>query len=272
MRAAANQFVDIERGADGGTAVAAPRTLSGRSCEWHGRDWRRSTSPTSGCRSVRPEIPAALYAARVERLRERAETRGYDRLVVYADREHSANLAYLTGFDPRFEEAVLVLGPSGDPAILVGNECHGMAGAAPLPMRPVLFQDLSLPSQPRDRSRPLAEILGDEGIRAGSRVGVVGWKTYAGRAMIDAPAFLVDELRRITGPSGAVENADRPADRRRRRPAGDQRGRAARRLRVRRLPDLAGRAPAPVRPATGDDRARGRPPARLERHARSPAT
>jgi hypothetical protein len=82
-----------------------------------------------------------------------------------------------------------------------------MAAAAPLPMRPVLFQDLSLPSQPRDRSRPLADILGDEGIRAGSRVAVVGWKTYAEPTMIDAPAFLVDELRRITGPGGAVENA-----------------------------------------------------------------
>jgi hypothetical protein len=163
--------------------------------------------PDFGMPTVRPEIPAPLHAERVERLRERAEARGYDRLVVYADREHSASLAYLTGFDPRFEEAVLVLGPSGDPAILAGNECIGMAAAAPLPMRPVLFQDLSLPSQPRDRSRPLAAILGDEGIRAGSRVGVVGWKTYARRTMIDAPAFLVDELRRITGPGGAVENA-----------------------------------------------------------------
>ena len=44
-------------------------------------------------------------------------------------------------------------------------------------MRRILHQDLSLPSQPRDRSRPLAEILADEGIRAGARVGVVGWKT-----------------------------------------------------------------------------------------------
>ena len=52
----------------------------------------------------------------------------------------------------------------GEPAILVGNECFGMAGAAPLPMRRHLFQDLSLPSQPRDRSRPLAEILADEGV------------------------------------------------------------------------------------------------------------
>jgi hypothetical protein len=163
--------------------------------------------PDFGMPDVRPEIPASLYAARIERLRARAEAAGCDRLVVYADREHSASLAYLTGFDPRFEEAILVLGPSGEPAILVGNECRGMAAAAPLPMRPVLFQDLSLPSQPRDRSRPLADLLGDEGVRPGSRVGVIGWKTYASRAAIDAPAFLVDELRRIAGSGGAVENA-----------------------------------------------------------------
>ena len=118
-----------------------------------------------------PELPAALYADRLARLRERADAAGFQRLVVYADREHSANLAYLTGFDPRFEEAVLIVGPDGDPAILVGNECWGMAGAAPLPMRRQRFQDLSLPGQPRDRSAPLADILADGGIGPGSRVG-----------------------------------------------------------------------------------------------------
>jgi hypothetical protein len=163
--------------------------------------------PDFGLPEVRPEIPARLYEARLARLRERAVTRGYDRLVVYADREHSANLAYLSGFDPRFEEAVLIIGVEDQPAILVGNECFGLAGAAPLAMRRHLFQDLSLPSQPRDRSRPLAEILGDEGIGSGSRVGVVGWKTYAEPGMSDAPAYLVDELRRLAGPGGAVENA-----------------------------------------------------------------
>jgi len=163
--------------------------------------------PDFGADEERPEIPASLYAARVARLRARAAERGYDRIVVYADREHSANLAFLTGFDPRFEEAVLVLGPAGDPAILVGNECHGLAGAAPLPMRRALFQDLSLPSQPRDRSRSLAEILGDEGIRPGTRVGVIGWKMYAHPEMSDAPAYLVDELRRLAGATGSVENA-----------------------------------------------------------------
>jgi Xaa-Pro aminopeptidase len=163
--------------------------------------------PDFGPPGPAPEIPPGLYAERVERLRARARERGYHRLVVYADREHSANLAFLTGFDPRFEEALLVLGPEGEPAILVGNECWGTAGAAPLPMRRHLFQDLSLPNQPRDRSRRLDEILGDEGIGTGSRVGIIGWKTYAGPTASDAPSYLVDELRRLTGSSGAVENA-----------------------------------------------------------------
>ncbi|MDP9482072.1 MAG: hypothetical protein M3P84_02490 [Chloroflexota bacterium] len=162
--------------------------------------------PDFGMPEAMPVIPPTAYQVRLDALRERADER-YDRLVVYADREHSANLAFLTGFDPRFEEAVLVVGPTGQPAILVGNECFGMVGAAPLPMRRHLFQDLSLPSQPRDRSRPLGEILAGEGIRSGSRVGVVGWKTYDSRATIEAPAFIVDELRHLVGRGGTVENA-----------------------------------------------------------------
>jgi hypothetical protein len=164
--------------------------------------------PAFGVSELAPEIPAATYAARLEALRERAERAGYDRLIVYADREHSAHLSFLSGFDPRFEEAILIVGPAGEPVILLGNECYNMAGAAPLAMRRVRFQDMSLPSQPRDRSQPLATILADQGIGAGSRVGVLGWKPYADRRRIDIPAFIVDELRGLAGATGVVENAN----------------------------------------------------------------
>jgi Creatinase/Prolidase N-terminal domain len=163
--------------------------------------------PEFGMPASEPLLPPGLYAERLERLRARMDERGYDHLVVWADREHSANLAYLTGFDPRFEEAVLVIGPPEQPAILVGNECYAMAEAAPLPMRVVRFQDLSLPSQPRGDSRSLTEILHGEGIGSSSSVGIVGWKTFARRESIEAPAFLVDELREATGGAGVVENA-----------------------------------------------------------------
>ena len=168
--------------------------------------------PEFGVPDERPEVPAATYAARLERLRERAAARGYSQLVVYADREHSANLAWLSGFDPRFEEAIAVVGLEGGaatatPTILVGNECWGIAGAAPLPLHRVLHQDLSLPSQPRHRSRPLREELGHAGIRRGSRVGVIGWKSYGDPSRLDVPSYLADELRGLAGARGSVENA-----------------------------------------------------------------
>ncbi|HET8777216.1 MAG TPA: aminopeptidase P family N-terminal domain-containing protein [Candidatus Limnocylindria bacterium] len=163
--------------------------------------------PDFGMPAVMPEIPPARYAERLARLRERADAAGHDAVVVWADREHSANLSYLTGFDPRFEEAILVVAADDPPALLVGNECYAMAGTAPLPMQRHLHQELSLPSQPRDRSRPLLAVLGDAGIGPGSRVGVVGWKTYGADWRSDAPAYLVDALRELVGPSGAVVNA-----------------------------------------------------------------
>jgi Creatinase/Prolidase N-terminal domain len=164
--------------------------------------------PDFGMPETMPEIPSEIYVDRLARLRERGLERGYDQLIVYADREHSANLSYLTGFDPRFEEAILIVGPADDPAILVGNECYGMAGAAPLTMRRHLFQDLSLPGQPRHRSQPLPEMLADEGVHRGSHIGMIGWKSYSDRELMEVPAFLVDVVRRLTGPTGTVENAN----------------------------------------------------------------
>ena len=165
------------------------------------------TLPDFGMPDAMPQIPPPLYEERLARLREGMEVAGYDRVMVYADREHSANLAYLSGFDPRFEEAILVIGPDGEPAILVGNECFGLAAAAPLGMRRHLLQDLSLPGQPRDRSAPLSVILAAEGVERGRRVGVIGWKTYGNADRMDAPAYLVDTLRVLVGATGTVENA-----------------------------------------------------------------
>ncbi|HET7182414.1 MAG TPA: M24 family metallopeptidase [Candidatus Limnocylindrales bacterium] len=163
--------------------------------------------PDFGVAEVRPALPPGIHAARLERLRAAAAERRLDVLVLPADREHSANVSWLSGFDPRFEEAIVVVRPTGQPTILVGNECWGIAGDAPLPMDRVLHQDLSLPSQPRDRSRPLADVLRDAGVGPGARIGVVGWKTYADPAWLDVPAYLADVVRELVGASGHVENA-----------------------------------------------------------------
>ena len=99
--------------------------------------------PRFGTSERAPEIGRDIYLARLDRLRDRMDRARLDAIVVYADREHSANVAWLTGFDPRFEEAVVVLGKDDLPAILVGNECQAMAAVAPLPMRPILYQECS---------------------------------------------------------------------------------------------------------------------------------
>ena len=167
--------------------------------------------PAFGRPDREPELPASLYRARAERLRARASAAGFDRIVVWADREHSANLSWLSGFDPRFEEAIVIMDTAADapdPAILLGNEDWGIGGAAPLPMRRIWFQDLSLPDQPRHKSEPLPAILAAEGIRAGSRVGVLGWKSYADTAWLEVPSWLADALRAAVGLEGVVENAN----------------------------------------------------------------
>ena len=162
--------------------------------------------PEFGVPEAEPELRPEIYAARLDRLRALMDARGLEHAVLYADREHSANVSWLTGFDPRFEEALVIVGRDGQPAILVGNECWGTAGAAPLPMRRHMFQDFSLPNQPRDRSMALLDILGQEGIGHGSTVGMIGWKTYAASWMSDLPAYIVDSLRQRAGPD-YVQNA-----------------------------------------------------------------
>src|SRR5260370_21758808 len=136
--------------------------------------------PEFGLPSVEPTIPAATYEARIDSARQRASDAGYDVLMVYADREHFANMAYLTGFDPRFEEALLILTQDRIPTLLVGNEDMAYTAISPIELQAVLYQTFSLLSQPRSSSSPLTTILHDAGVglKGGERVGIAGWKYF----------------------------------------------------------------------------------------------
>src|SRR6185436_6299503 len=150
-----------------------------------------------------PVVPVEEFQSRITRLRARMEERRLSHLVVYGDREHFANLAYLTNFDPRFEEALLVIGPEPRPMLIVGNECEAYLPISPLfqsgSLRKERFQPFSLLDQPRDRSRSLEEIFRGEKIAAGVRVGCVGWKYYGDAHQMDVPSYVVDVLRGIVG-------------------------------------------------------------------------
>jgi hypothetical protein len=157
--------------------------------------------PDFGQASEPPVFTLADYVPRFAALRERMREESLTHLAIYADREHFANLAWLTGFDPRFEEALLILRESGEPLVLVGNECQAYLPISPLfkagQLRHEVYQPFSLPDQPRDNSRAIGEILKDEGIARGATVGCVGWKSYATPVEIDLPAYLVDAMRSL---------------------------------------------------------------------------
>ena len=141
-----------------------------------------------------------------------ARSRGLDVVVVYADREHSANLSYLSGFDPRFEEALFVVGRTraGDPG---GKRVLGFGRGSPLAMSRHLFQDFSLPSQPRQVAAAWRTSCLKKGLAPGRRVGVIGWKSFANPAVTDVPSYLVDEL--CGSSSGDHRERNRYAHRRR---------------------------------------------------------
>ncbi len=168
--------------------------------------------PDFGEPTVEPSIPRAVYEARIERALDRARARGCDHLLVYGDREHSANIAYLTGFEPRFEEALLFLAPGRNPALAVGNEGWGYVGISPIEVERVLFQSFSLLAQPRSDSPRAQDLFRARGIGSGSRVGVVGWKYFiegeseSPATTLDIPSYLADSLRDVTGDPSRVTN------------------------------------------------------------------
>jgi hypothetical protein len=155
---------------------------------------------------VAPADPPAIDAAEYERRCDETLARaGTPWVAVYGDREHSANLLFLTGFDPRFEEALLLLGPDKRRVLLVGNEGVVHAVVAGLPLEVELFQGFSLMGQPRESTPRLERVLDGVGLSSGDQVGIVGWK-YITTAESDVPirpawipTVIVDGLRRVTG-------------------------------------------------------------------------
>lgn len=147
-----------------------------------------------------PVLGEAVYAGRIAAARARMAALGLTALAVYADREHYANVSYLTGFDPRFEEALLVLRADGPPAILAGNESLSFCERAGIAVEGILCQSLSLPSQDRSVRTRVADGLAAAGVSRSDRVGAVGWKPIpasdapAARLALALPQFVVAEI------------------------------------------------------------------------------
>src|SRR5712692_1717446 len=168
--------------------------------------------PDFGLPTVEPQIPKAEYEARITETRDQMRAAKLDALVVYGDREHFANLAWLTGYDPRFEESLCVLTREGKPTLLVGNEGVAYASLSPVDLNIELYQTFSLLGQPRDRLVSLKKLLRQAGIKSNMRIGVVGWKYFERgewlhpRRASELPAFVLEAVQ-DAATRGKVRNA-----------------------------------------------------------------
>ncbi len=169
--------------------------------------------PEFGLPTIQPQISAATYQTRIDAALERAAQAGYDTLIVYGDREHSANITYLTGYDPRFEETLLILRLGRKPVLLLGNEGMGYSGISPINLERILYQTFSLLGQPRGQSPLLKEILSAAGIARGQQLGIIGWKSFSQSEATDPartleiPSFIVEVLTDIVGDRHKLRNA-----------------------------------------------------------------
>jgi len=168
--------------------------------------------PEFGEPSIEPSIPGSTHEARVALAIARAELGGLDALLVYGDREHLANIAYLTGYDPRFEEALLIVQEGRTPILLAGNEGWGYADLANGRFDKRLWSSFSLLDQPRENVPALSDLLVSAGLSPGMRVGCVGWKYFddvdgVPPGSIELPAFIVEAVSRTVGPTGRLTNA-----------------------------------------------------------------
>jgi len=170
--------------------------------------------PDFGVPANRPHLDRSIYAARLDALMKARRAASIDSLLIYADREHSANLAWLTGFDPRFEEALLIITPGEVPTLLAGPENLGRAQKAEIEVDARLYPPFGLLGQDRSHTPDLQEVLTSAGIARGQRIGVLGWKYYGmseakhPESWFETPAFIIDILRDIAGEQGKVVNAN----------------------------------------------------------------
>ena len=169
------------------------------------------TSPEFSLPSKKPCIPTERFVQRIERLRDIMRKERIDFILVYADREHYANFRYLMGYDPRFEEALLLIGQN-QIHVMLGNECFNLHKLSPVPVTAVLCPCLSLPNQPMESDIPLEKLFMAAGMGSGQSIAIVGWKMFThmdGRVRNDmfcVPSFVVDAVRSVIGITGEIYN------------------------------------------------------------------
>ena len=148
---------------------------------------------------------------RIKNVLEKMKNNDFDSLVIYADLEHGNNFEYLTGFLPRFEEAMLVLHKNKEAYMVLGNENLNKCKKSRIKAIPVHMPHFSLPNQPMNPCKTVSEILAETKIHNAHKIGLVGWKNFTSKlqendSLYDLPHYIVESLKQLC-PKAEFKNA-----------------------------------------------------------------
>lgn len=169
-------------------------------------------APKSLIADMMPVVPSNVYKERLKRIISKMNKKGLNKLLLYADKEHCGNFEYVCGYDPRYEEAVLIIENTGKCAVILGNECIPLNRLSKIDMEPYLCQLFSLPNQPMENENDFGKILKKIGIKMGDQIGVCGWKLFpvlqSRRQYMEVPFYIIDEVQKIVGKENVINAND----------------------------------------------------------------
>ena len=125
-----------------------------------------------------PEINNEIYENRLKRFKKDLRDNDFGSAVIYADREHFANMHFLSNFDPRFEEALLIINTEDDDILITGPENQGYSNISKIKLNKINYPTLGLLSQDRSKKIDIFEILKKNIKNQNKKIGLVGWKYF----------------------------------------------------------------------------------------------
>ena len=169
--------------------------------------------PDFGIPKEQPTINADIYKERLIKFKNDLKNHEMQSAVIYADREHFANMHYLTGFDPRFEEALLIINVSDDISYLItGPENQGYSNISEINLIKKNFPTFGLLGQDRKKTSSLENILFECNLKDQKNCGVVGWKYFISdefekpEETFDIPNYILNSIEKVTGNIAYLKN------------------------------------------------------------------
>ncbi|CAM4257636.1 Xaa-Pro aminopeptidase [Erysipelothrix inopinata] len=165
-------------------------------------DIKKINSPMKDNSKAPVLITDATIAERKEKVLSNMREANISSLIIYADKEHGGNFEYLTGFIPRFEEALQVLNVDGSSTLILGNENFNKVSKSLIESEGVLCPLFSLPNQPMGDFKPVSHYLKDVAIDDSQFVGLVDWKLLANdyeafHKLSSIPSYIVEGIKEV---------------------------------------------------------------------------